>query len=609
MTLYKKVFYCLLLIILFLPPFFSGGNNIFIQEIIFIFINICFLFFLLSGSKEKLIKSGQSWPYIFLWLYLLTTLTSVLVSTNLYIGAITWVNYLNYAILFLVVSKFIFKKSEIIFLVKAFVFMATILSLIGIYFYLFGDYTRLTSTFYWPNPFAGYLLFAIPLGFYWLFAVERIMLPAVLSSVVLSAFILCDSRGAFLTLAIILIFFVFISRSYFQKKWRYLVLICFFSFVLALGLSLIKSNISYIAEHHGIIGISSDTSTNIKIAYWRGAGEIVKKYPLFGSGPATFATIYSNYQTSPLNSGKYAHNWYLEILAETGPSTLIFFVLFIGSALFLNRRAIKNDLLKIAFALGIIGSVIHNGIDIDWHFAANYIALFFIIGLLVNNSDEERDNTQKIAEVKDLRKKIYLVIGFSVSVLLIAESVVLLFSDYNFQLGQASQTRRDLVTAEKYYQRSLFLNPDPDFIRQHAIILYSLGVITKDKSAPNYTTTALEISKKLIKIDPDNSLNYELNGKIYTQLADYQTAEKSFQRAIELDPYNHPGYYRQLAEVLLFQGKKQEAKEVVGKILSFYPTEVVEVKKMIIMPDQTITSGIEKEIELLKELGGEIQSK
>lgn len=599
MTIYKKIIFFLLLIILFLPPFFSGGNNIFVQEIIFILINICWLLFLLPTVKKNLIESSQFWSYLFLSIYFFVTLISVLVSTNFYVSAITWINNLNCILLFLIISKCTFKKNEIIFLVKFFVSVAVVLCLVGIYFYLFGSYFRLTSTFYWPNPFAGYLLLVIPLAFYWFFTAERLILPVILLSIILSSFILCDSRGAFLSLGIILIFIILLSRPYFQKKWHYLALVCFFSLALALGLSLIKSNISYIIEHHQSTGTSSDISTNIKIAYWRGAINIAKKYPLFGSGPATFATIYPSYQAGPLESGKYAHNWYLEILAETGPLCLIFFLLFIGS-IFFNWQLIKGDLLKTLLALGIIGSVIHNGLDIDWHFFANYITFFFMLGLLINNSGED-ENGKKFAKTKYLKINT-LFIGVLVSVLLIFVSVILLFSNYNFRLGQKYQTMADFIEAEEYYQKSLFLNPDPNFIRQHGIILYSLGLITKNINAPSYIRDALAISKKLIKIDSNNSLNFELNGKIYLQLSDYQIAEKSFKKAIEIDPYNHPGYYRQLAEILVFMGKKQEAKEVVEKIFSFYPAEMVESKKILIMPGQTMTSGVEKEIDILNKM-------
>jgi len=47
----------------------------------------------------------------------------------------------------------------------------------------------------------------------------------------------------------------------------------------------------------------------------------------------------------------------------------------------------------------------------------------------------------------------------------------------------------------------------------------------------------------------------------------------------------------------LRQNKKQEAKNVANEILKHYPPDVIQNRKgLILLPRQTITSGIEKDI-------------
>ncbi len=61
---------------------------------------------------------------------------------------------------------------------------------------------------------------------------------------------------------------------------------------------------------------------------WRSAFDIYREYPVFGSGPGTFKVHYPRYRSldEQYNAGNYAHNDYLQFLAEGGPVLLGFLV-------------------------------------------------------------------------------------------------------------------------------------------------------------------------------------------------------------------------------------------------------------------------------------------
>ena len=83
---------------------------------------------------------------------------------------------------------------------------------------------------------------------------------------------------------------------------------------------------------------------------------------------------------------------------------------------------------------------------------------------------------------------------------------------------------------------------------------------------------ALEITRQLGQIAPDNPHYHRITGDLLTRLGQFKEAEEALGRAIELAP-NDPGGYRLLAEVLLNQSdRSQEAKAISQKLIEMEQT-------------------------------------
>jgi len=592
---YKKILLVVLFLILIIPPFFNGGNNIYIKEIVFILVSVLgifFIFFIPKEEKNSLNKKSII-NYSFLFVFLIFTLISSVFSIFRYYSFIFWLNILNYEVLFFIISRVKFSQKEKDLLFKIVLIVSVILCLIGIYFYLTGSYIRLTSLFYWPNPFAGYLLFIIPLAVYNYFISKNKFLSILSLVILITSFLLTGSRGAFLILFIIIFIYLILNFKEFKKNFLYLFIILIFSSFLFYGCSYLKGSefFSFI-EHYKNTGSNQDYSTNIKLNYWQGALEIFKKYPIFGSGPDTFSIIYSQFQKNPISSGKYAHNWYLEILAESGVLSLLIWLIFLSSIIFFNWKHIKKDKLKYAIFIGILGSIFHNAIDVDWHYEYNYLLFWIFAGILINNSDEE-----SIIKIEKNIKFIFKYAFASLCILLIAKGLIIIYSDYNYNQGEKFQENSDLLNANEYYNKSIKFNSNPGYIRQLGIIKYSIGLLEKNIE---HKKEALIYANKSVNLDSQNSLNYELRGRINYALGDKISSINDFKKAIQLDKYNHPLYYLFLAQSQKDIGSCKEAKKNLEKIISYYPENIVNNKKMIIMDNQEITSGIENEIAPVK---------
>jgi tetratricopeptide (TPR) repeat protein len=524
-----------------------------------------------------------------------------------------WLQYLSYGILFFIVAKLNFERREIDLLIKIFLGVSVILCLIGIYFYLVGGYSRLTSTFYWPNPFAGYLLFSLPLGLFWFLESKKVfrekLLPVLILILLITSFILTASRGAFLSILIGLIIYFVVDFRRTKRELFVLFLLISLSFSLVFLLGLIKSENVIFLHSRASQESFLDTSSSIRLNYWKGTWEIFKDRPLTGSGLGTFGTIYPQYQKDPISAGKYAHNLYLEMLSEEGIFVLIIFIVFLTSIYWNSFRDLKEKNYALPLYIGTLAFMFHNGVDIDWHFPANTLTFWIFLGLFYNISQGKEVNkllTKIFTFLSRFKRKYSLkkhnsiinLLIVSISILLIIKGIIFLYSSFNFNKGTEYQSRGNLILAENAYYQSIFLNPNPNYLRQYGIILYSKGINSQAKEREEFLDNALKISNKTIKIDSYNSLNYELRGKVYYAQSKFKEAEKEFYKSIQLSRFI-PRFYINLASLLIEQRRMEEARDIIQKIISYYSEDVVKNRKMYILKDQQITSGIEKDISYL----------
>jgi O-antigen ligase len=116
---------------------------------------------------------------------------------------------------------------------------------------------------------------------------------------------------------------------------------------------------------------------------WEGTLNMVRAHPILGVGLGAFVTIYPTYETIPmLVRVNYAHNDYLQILAEGGIAGGLIAMWFLAVVLSRAYRAIfaRNSLhtaMSLAASAGIIAVLIQSVTDTDLQIPSN--ALLFLI--------------------------------------------------------------------------------------------------------------------------------------------------------------------------------------------------------------------------------------
>ncbi|MFH1045508.1 MAG: O-antigen ligase family protein [Candidatus Omnitrophota bacterium] len=258
---------------------------------------------------------------------------------------------------------------------------------------------RVFATFISPNIYAGYLLMTLflALGLLIEMAQEKKIVALILGvclAVSALALILTKSLAAVIIflLALALFFFllirdygVLITRKRFMRQVRTVILIAALLFVTISGFYL-KPRLKYFLDFQEM-----QNSLVQRSYYWQASVAAIKDYPLTGTGWRAFGLVYKQYKTAQANISHYSHNFFLQIMAETGPLGLIGFLWFLGVFF---RQGLANVKKKAASAAGFGISVglfcagcaflLHNLVDLSFYYSQAaflwWIVLAFIDG-------------------------------------------------------------------------------------------------------------------------------------------------------------------------------------------------------------------------------------
>jgi len=258
-------------------------------------------------------------------------------------------------------------------------------------FLLFDRFIRAYGTFEQPNPYAGYLALMIPVAFGIVsrfkvqgsfrsqLATLNLELVSMASlAAMFAAVFMSWSRGAWLGVGAGMIVTMIVQSR------RAFVLSIIAAFVLTLAILLSSINIiptaiadrfAGVADYFGVFDVRGvkvdDTNYAIveRMAHWQAAAMMWADQPLLGVGIGNYAAVYPQYALprwdDPLG---HAHNYYLNIAAETGTIGLLAYLILWTIVFWQSWRAVRTARgLWRGIAAGVLGTLIalsiHNGFD------------------------------------------------------------------------------------------------------------------------------------------------------------------------------------------------------------------------------------------------------
>ena len=250
-------------------------------------------------------------------------------------------------------------------------------------FVLFGRFMRAYGTFEQPNPFGGYLGLTLPIAFgvvvaaVWPSAQRArrrwLLLAAGCGGLMLAALVMTWSRGAWLGLAAAvgtMILTVVVRRGR-AALWVTVLAMLVSYGLLAGGAARVPPSIverfsdlvpfAGVTDVRGVEVTDANFAVVERMAHWQAALAMWTDHPWLGVGIGNYEVAYGEYAlplwSDPLG---HAHNYYLNIAAESGVLGLAAYLLLWGTALAVAWRATASSAgWAWGIALGILGALVH----------------------------------------------------------------------------------------------------------------------------------------------------------------------------------------------------------------------------------------------------------
>jgi len=271
-----------------------------------------------------------------------------------------------------------------------------------------GDATFFAGTFASRNHLVGYLLMTIPLGIGFLFSVEtnqdrpighwfhrlcsldgKTLLLGFSIIVMILGLFLSASRAGMLSLLLSLSLGLFLFNDFRTEKRL------FKKSALILGLAFLWA---------GWIGVNtfftrfSTVSEDIKLRWviWGNTLQILRDFPLFGSGLGTFAQIFPMYRTFHFRGlVTHAENDFLQLASEVGLVgfgllAILFLFLFFKRGLRIRSETSPQRYIGIGALTGILALMFYSLVEKNLQIPANALLYAFLWGLTITPSLQMR---------------------------------------------------------------------------------------------------------------------------------------------------------------------------------------------------------------------------
>ncbi|MFL5697426.1 MAG: O-antigen ligase family protein [Ktedonobacteraceae bacterium] len=283
---------------------------------------------------------------------------------------------------------------------------------------------RVYGTFGQPNPFAGYinLPLSIALALMLLGSNWRTRLLAGLSAILLAgAEYLTQSRGGEIAIAVATLFIVIVGVPHLRKLIALLALAGLGAVEVFFVGWIPEYVLTPLFKYLGLTQISfvnpgsADFSTAERLAHWISGVHMFLNHPLIGVGIGNYPDAYPGYFiTIFVNSLGHAHNYYINIAAETGSIGLTAYLLFLmaifvtGGSAFqaISKNILKNDrALAIGLLAALISVCVHNLVDdLYVHSLTNLLSLLLIVLIRLEGVTTKVGGTGGYFDYKQLAK-------------------------------------------------------------------------------------------------------------------------------------------------------------------------------------------------------------
>lgn len=436
---------------------------------------------------------------------------------------------------------------------------------------------RVFGTFGQPNWLASYIIGVFPLIIF-LREQYRKKLPWLAELIILFATLVVlytKSRSGIFGLALVtlLIGFAYIYKKnkILKKIWQNKLFLPF-SLILTILVTIIGGSLLHQRTLNDLqhLDLAQGTdSFSIRAIVWQGAIKVWQRYPLFGSGPATFA--YSFYQDRPALHNlvsewdflyNKAHNEFLNYLAETGLVGLTTYLIFLLGTIYLlwkNGQKYKswaNSSWMVMISLIGLSAVHFFGFSI----AMTNLLLFTLPVMTLSEEKKiKHKNTTKDKEKKSKSSLTswwqYLALAITTIIALNLLGSLLDFwrADRLYKKSKEQQEESQYLAASKSLEKAVELKPKEalfydEFADVYSVLSFQYNVLGNQEVGDQLANAAIENSNYALLLNPRHLNFYKTRARVFLVLAQndskyYLDAEHTLVSALDLSPNDAKLYY------------------------------------------------------------------
>jgi len=389
--------------------------------------------------------------------------------------------------------------------------------------------SRVFSTLGQPNWLAAYLCILIPFSVYkFLKSKEiknKIYFLIITLSFYLSILFTKSKSGIIACLISLTIYFIIYFFQNLKIKKNIIPLSAIFLTIIILTFTINNPLKDYIFLPKTEAIASTTTETNkinitssgdIRKIVWKGAFDLWKKFPIFGTGVETFA--YSYYWTRPVEHNltsewdylyNKAHNEYINYLATTGTIGFLTYCAVIIFILINCLKKIKTEPLSLVILASFSSILITNLAG----FSVVITSLFFFLLPALTISESEI----KISPIKGRFREILIIILIILNLFFIKKIVSFYLADIAYNQSDNYNSKNDYQNALSFAQTSHQLNPSEPLYTDKLATIYSELALSTDNQ--EYVDQAINYSDLTVKTSPANINFWKQRAQTYLYLS------------------------------------------------------------------------------------------
>lgn len=424
---------------------------------------------------------------------------------------------------------------------------------------------ELTGTFYWKNQ------MAIAIAVLFLPFVARIRglgtRVAVATYVFLAGFfliclLLARSAGALGALALGVLYLGWRTWKLRRMETRFIPHVLGAGAILLAAAAVLKPGWTVALSNQLQQVFSGGYSVTGRLVYWDAAVKIGLRFPAFGAGLGNYRYLYPQFQPQLGYYSDNPHNLPLQLFAETGMVGLILFAVFL--VLFARGRlrsapeSGRAGWMTLSIEAAWVAALFHACVDFDWTFG--FLVLLFFL-LMAWMEEVPAPGAPAPAGTKWGAPMGLLVAGVTAALWLgmTAEGVSRFWQAKARPLLYKGDSAGEPLARKAIQAFPLAAEP----IRELAQYEYA----ARD-------SRCADRAERAVRLNPNDSMAHNILGNCLLLRGEWEGAQRELERGLQLDPWNMPTYYRDVARFYLSPSPATDwdkAEKMVDRALQLYP--------------------------------------